>query len=128
MHVHFGGEAAELAHAIHLDTGLPYSVTVHAVDEHDSAVPPDPRPFVETHGSFTAAPADRAVEFLVDASVLDVQPDWEARTPDGETRPIAEWSDHVAADITLSTSGRVVATATTPTVTGSWGALGESAG
>jgi len=32
IHVHFGGEAAELAHAIHLDTGLPYSVTVHAVD------------------------------------------------------------------------------------------------
>ena len=32
IHVHFGGEAAELAHAIHLDTGLPYTVTVHAVD------------------------------------------------------------------------------------------------
>jgi len=32
IHVHFGGEAAELAHAIHLDTELPYSVTVHAVD------------------------------------------------------------------------------------------------
>jgi len=32
IHVHFGGEAAELAHAIHLDTSLPYSVTVHSVD------------------------------------------------------------------------------------------------
>jgi len=32
IHVHFGGEAAELAHAIHLDTGIPYTVTVHAVD------------------------------------------------------------------------------------------------
>ena len=32
IHVHFGGEAAELAHAIHLDSGIPYTVTVHAVD------------------------------------------------------------------------------------------------
>ena len=32
VHVHFGGEAAELAHALHLDTGVPYTVTVHAVD------------------------------------------------------------------------------------------------
>ncbi len=32
VHVHFGGEAAELAHAVHLDTKAPYTVTVHAVD------------------------------------------------------------------------------------------------
>lgn len=32
LHVHFAGEAAEWAHALHLDTGLPYTVTVHAVD------------------------------------------------------------------------------------------------
>lgn len=32
IHVHFAGEAAELAHALRLDTGLPYTVTVHAAD------------------------------------------------------------------------------------------------
>jgi len=32
IHVHFAGEAAEMAHALHLDTGIPYTVTVHAAD------------------------------------------------------------------------------------------------
>lgn len=32
VHAHFAGEAAEWARAIHLETGLPYTVTVHAVD------------------------------------------------------------------------------------------------
>jgi glycosyltransferase involved in cell wall biosynthesis len=32
IHVHFAGEAAELAHALHLDLGLPYTVMVHATD------------------------------------------------------------------------------------------------
>ena len=32
VHVHFAGEAAEWAHALWLDRGLPYSVTTHAVD------------------------------------------------------------------------------------------------
>ncbi|MEL6348029.1 MAG: glycosyltransferase family 4 protein [Myxococcota bacterium] len=32
IHVHFAGEAAEWAYALHIDRGLPYTVTVHAVD------------------------------------------------------------------------------------------------
>ncbi len=32
LHVHFAGEAAEMARAIHMDLGIPYSVTVHAAD------------------------------------------------------------------------------------------------
>lgn len=32
IHVHFAGEAAEFAHALHLDLGIPYSVMVHATD------------------------------------------------------------------------------------------------
>lgn len=32
VHVHFAGEAAEWAHALSLDRGLPYTVTTHAVD------------------------------------------------------------------------------------------------
>ncbi len=31
-HVHFAGEAAEWAYALQLDTGLPYSLVLHAVD------------------------------------------------------------------------------------------------
>jgi glycosyltransferase involved in cell wall biosynthesis len=32
IHVHFAGEAAEVAHALHLDVGIPYGVMVHAAD------------------------------------------------------------------------------------------------
>ncbi len=32
LHVHFAGEAAEFAHALHMDSGVSYSVTVHATD------------------------------------------------------------------------------------------------
>ncbi len=32
IHVHFAGEAAEMAYALHLDLGIPFSVTVHAAD------------------------------------------------------------------------------------------------
>jgi glycosyltransferase involved in cell wall biosynthesis len=32
VHVHFAGGAAEWAHALFLDRGIPYTVTVHAVD------------------------------------------------------------------------------------------------
>jgi glycosyltransferase involved in cell wall biosynthesis len=32
IHVHFAGEAAEWAHALALDTGLPWTCTAHAVD------------------------------------------------------------------------------------------------
>ena len=32
IHVHFAGEAAELAHAIFLEIGVPYTVMVHATD------------------------------------------------------------------------------------------------
>jgi len=42
IHVHFAGEAAEVAYAAHLDTGISYSVTVHAVDLFR------PRPSLET--------------------------------------------------------------------------------
>ena len=32
IHVHFAGEAVEVAHALHLDLGIPYTVMVHAAD------------------------------------------------------------------------------------------------
>ena len=53
VHVHFAGEAAELAWALHRDHGVPYTVTVHAVDLFK------PRP------SFDAVLADAAGVFTV---------------------------------------------------------------
>ena len=55
---------------------------------------------------------------------LDVEQDWWDTDQAGGTKPIAEFADHLAATITVRQDDRVVATADTPTVTGSWGALG----
>jgi hypothetical protein len=102
-------------------------VVVHAVDEHDAAAFPAREPVAEQHATFVGATGlqRREVEFTVHRSALDVQQDWWSSGPAGEVRPIAEWPDHIAADIHLSLSGHVVAETTTRTVTGSWGALGE---
>lgn len=102
-------------------------VTVHSVDEHDAAVRPNPRPVADRTEDVICEPlVPRRAEFVVHRTALDVNQDWWSSGPGGEVQPIAEWSDHIAADISLSSSGRIVAQATTPTVTGSWGALGEA--
>lgn len=63
-------------------------------------------------------------EAVVDRVDLDVeQDDWRS-TPGGDV-PIAEWLDHLIAEIALSDGSSVVASATTPVVTGSWGPLGS---
>ncbi|MEL6890930.1 MAG: hypothetical protein AAFP84_05000 [Actinomycetota bacterium] len=125
---------ATISYALELETDgrlaghhIDELVRLHAVDEHDAAVHPDSRPIAEHHDSYAPAVGtnERAVELVVERDQLDVQRDWWSSGPGGETRPIAEWPDHVAADIVLSRSGRVVATAMTPTVTGSWGILAD---
>ena len=100
-------------------------VVVHAIDEHDAAVRPDRRPVAERTATFEgrAGAQRRTADFIVEQTALDVQQDWWSSGPGGEIRPIAEWPDHIIADISLSTSGRVVAQVQTPTVTGSWGPL-----
>ena len=102
-------------------------VRLHAVDEHDAVARPNMRPIAEHRTTSTARPGRhvRIVEFVLARSDLDVQEDWWSSGPGGETRPIAEWPDHVAADVALSRSGEVVTSATTPTVTGSWGVLAD---
>lgn len=102
-------------------------IAVHAVDEHDAAVRPQRDPIVVWTSSFTgvAGVDRREASEIVEQTALDVVKDWWSSGPGGEVRPIAEWSDHIAADISLSTNGRVVASVTTPTVTGSWGPLGD---
>ena len=103
--------------------------TLRAVDEHDAPVIPTGRPITEVETSIrpAAGTEHRVVEHVVRRVDLDVQQDWWASGPGGETEPIAEWPDHVAADIELLVSDEVIATATTPTITGSWGALGRGA-
>lgn len=61
LHVHFAGEAAEWAHALWLDCGVPYSVMVHAVDLFR------PRPSLATvlqHADMVTTVADHHVRIL----------------------------------------------------------------
>ena len=93
VHVHFAGEAAELAHALHIDTGLPYTVTTHAAD----LFKPRPSLGEVLHGAAAVLTVARFhVEFLrqmgVEASLARCGPDLEAapRTPlpDGPLRAL----------------------------------------
>lgn len=121
----------ELEPSDHLvDRPVDERVRLHAVDEHDAAVRPESRPIAVRHHSYPgrAGSTARRVEMVVTRDALDVQRDWWSSGPGGETRPIAEWPDHIAADVVLSRCGRVVASVTTPTVTGSWGLLANGAG
>lgn len=102
-------------------------IAVHAVDEHDAAVRPRPTAILEIDDRFVAAAGThpRSVERVVNRVDLDVEEDWWDTDQGGGTVPIAEWLDHLAADIRLEFGGGAVVTETTPTVTGSWGALGD---
>ncbi len=55
---------------------------------------------------------------------LDVEQDWWRINDGGGFEPIAEFADHLFAHVTVVADGRIAASAETPTVTGSWGALG----
>ncbi len=102
------------------------SVQVHGVDLHDALLPADSRPLITQQASFTAArgTCHRIVEQPVHRSSLDVEQDWWNTGLGGETQPLAEWIDHLVAEIQLSVDGKDLGKATTPVVTGSWGALG----
>ncbi|MEZ5233603.1 MAG: hypothetical protein R2755_17945 [Acidimicrobiales bacterium] len=102
-------------------------VVVHAVDEHDAAVPPTREPVLRCTDSFE--PASPTVHRSIDRPVarveLDVEQDWWAASNEGEPIPIAEWLDHLVGEISLWRDGEQVAWASTAVVTGSWGALGD---
>jgi hypothetical protein len=102
-------------------------IAIHAVDEHDAAVRPRQTPILELDDTFVVAAGThpRSVEHVINRVDLDVEQDWWASDDGGEPQPIAEWLDHVAADIRLEFVGAVTIDVTTPTVTGSWGALGH---
>jgi hypothetical protein len=101
-------------------------IELHAVDEHDAAIPPSRHPVTVIEETIPAEAGTRSHvrEWTVDRVELDVEQDLWRTLPDGHHEPIAEWLDHLAAEITVSDGGALVASATTPEVTGSWGPLG----
>ena len=99
-------------------------VTAH--DEHDAPVFPSHVQF-RFGGEVSVAAAGtirRHLECEVHRFDLDVEQDWWDTDQAGGTKPIAEFADHLIATLTVSVGGRQAATATSPVVTGSWGALG----
>ncbi len=101
-------------------------VTVTAHDEHDAPVLPSD---LEVHlrDQVVAEPGvtSRQLSTDVHRADLDVEQDWWRVTGDGSFEPIAEFVDHLVARVTLRVGDLVIATAVSPPITGSWGALGD---
>ncbi len=101
------------------------AVVVHAVDLGDAPVAPhDPLIELLRRPSVDGPPTRRRFERQVARVALDVEQDWWRSGQGGEVEPLSEFVDHLAAEITIREVGPVVATARTPLVSGSWGALG----
>ena len=101
-------------------------VVVAARDEHDAPVGPLPVEF-DLHGEATIRSAggfDRRLTSEVHRVRLDVEQDWWDTDEAGGTKPIAEFLDHLVATVTVYLDDEIVATGESPTLTGSWGALG----
>ena len=102
-------------------------IVVSAVDLGDAPMAANPNPIVVLEASFAAEAgrATRCREAVVARTALDVEVDWWSSGNGGETVPIAEWVDHVSAIIQVDVDGSARCDATTPVITGSWGALGK---
>lgn len=102
-------------------------VVIHGVGEHDAATRVRRTPILDSEETLiaTVGTERRTLERIVHRVDLDVQQDAWSTDHGGGIIPIAEWVDHIAADIRLDVAGEVAAETTTPTVTGSWGALGR---
>ncbi len=105
---------------------LDEDVTVSASDEHDAPVLPSHLE-VHLHDQVMAQPGAMPRELTTDVhrADLDVEQDWWRINEGGGFDPIAEFVDHLVARVTLRVGDLVVATAVSPTITGSWGALGD---
>lgn len=68
---------------------------------------------------------DRRLERVVHRADLDVEQDWWDTDLAGGTMPIAEFADHLIATVTVSAGDHELGRATSPVVSGSWGALGS---
>ncbi|MEL7156529.1 MAG: hypothetical protein AAFN30_08015 [Actinomycetota bacterium] len=100
---------------------------VRSRDLHDGPVRPEPFEVVieEPESADGEGVWRRQLRLEVGRAQLDVLRDWWRTGHGGEIEAIAEFADHLVAEITIWLDGAVVASATTPVVTGSWGALGE---
>lgn len=103
-------------------------ITVRARDEHDAPVPPR-QPGVSASSTFAidaAGTIPRHHEQVVDRTQLDVEEDWWRSGPGGEVLPIAELLDHLTAEVIVSVGDHErELDASSPPLTGSWGALGR---
>jgi len=101
---------------------------VHGIELGDAPVAASVAPFAVSESTFLiqAGTWRRTFEQTVRRSELDVEQDWWSSGNGGETQPIAEWIDHLAADIDLRFAGRLIDQGTTPIVTGSWGRLARA--
>ena len=101
-------------------------VVVHAVDRPGGVLPPTSEPLLEEETTFAAVAGTvhRAIEATVNRDQLDVEPDWWRTDLDGALQGIAEWADHIVAEIRISINGQVIDEATTSEISGSWGILG----
>ncbi len=102
-------------------------VVIHAVGEHPTEAQPRRTPILDSEETLiaTAGTNRRTLEHIVNRVALDVQQDLWSSDHGGGIVPMAEWLDHIEADIRLDVAGDVAVETTTPTVTGSWGALGH---
>ena len=101
-------------------------IVIHAVDKRDAAIEQRKAPILEADDTFIVETGveHRVFEQVVNCVDLDVEQDWWSSDLGGEPVPIAEWLDHISAEIRIHAAGQLVEEATTPVVTGSWGALG----
>jgi hypothetical protein len=109
-----------------IGTSLVEEAVVHARDVGGTPVAPTELE-VRMEGAFAVEAGEhgRALTTDVHRVDLDVERDWWRTDHAGGIEPIAEFVDHIVADVWLRSGDAVVATTTTPTLTGSWGALGD---
>ena len=109
-----------------LGATLSEDVVVGASDQHDAPVAPKPLD-VHLRAEVVAQPGatPRTLTTDVHRADLDVEQDWWRINEGGGFDPIAEFVDHLVATVTVRSGDLVVATATSPPITGSWGALGD---
>lgn len=109
-----------------LGATLSEHVIVSASDEHDAPVSPK-KLEVHLRAEVVTQPGvtQRTLTSEVHRADLDVEQDWWRINEGGGFDPIAEFIDHLVATVTLRAGDLVVASATSPPITGSWGALGD---
>jgi hypothetical protein len=103
------------------------TVVLHGVSCHDAPVEPTTEPLYRVQAVYPAieGAVHRAIDQRVQRTDLDVEQDWWSNAQDGAVVAIAEWVDHVVAEIQIVCNGQIQAEAATPIISGSWGAVGK---